>query len=414
MPAPAVKVELGLDLGDKSPQGFTLDNTTKGVLDNTNFILAGELFYDISDRLTSVTIKRGKNQSLDRIDAGIATIDVTNNDRQFDPLYTNSLYYGFLVPRKKVRITANNKPVFFGFIEDLDLNYLPANRSSVSITVADGLSQLANTGIENYSPSTQLSGARVNAILDLPEIGWASTNRRIDTGNSVMLDAPVADRTPSLEYLQLVTLSEQGNFFVGKDGAVVFQQRNASSNVPDLIFTDNLTPSAFTKIPFSRVTNVYGSENLYNQITVTNADTIPDQVYAEDLASIGSYGARAFSVSNVLILDVTELSNMANRLLLDYKDPLYRFDSISVTLDKLSLANQNAVLDLEIGNIVQVEFTPNGIPPAISLPCRIQGISQNWSLNQKEIVFSLETLNYGVFVLNSALFGELDNDRLGY
>jgi hypothetical protein len=414
MPAPTVKVELGLDLGDRSPQGFTLDDPVKGVLDNTSFVLGGEFFYDITDRLTSVSIKRGKSQALDRIDAGIAELNLNNNDRQFDPLYTSSFYYGFLVPRKKVRITANDKSVFFGFIEDLDLNYLPQNRSTVSITVADALSIFTNTGIEGYTPVTQLSGARVNAVLDLPAIGWSSTERRIDAGTSTMLDAAVADGTGALDYLKLVALSEQGDLFIGKDGAVVFQQRDGGINTTDLIFTDDLTAGPYTKIPFSRVTNVYGSENLYNQITVTNADTIPDEVYVEDLASIGAYGARAYSVSNVLILNPTDLSAMANRLLATYKDPVYRFDSISVDLDKLSLANQNAVLDLEIGNIVQVEFTPNGIPPAISLPCRILGVSQNWAVDRKQIVFSLETLNYGVFILDSPLFGVLDNDTLSY
>lgn len=414
MPAPAVKVELGLDLGDNSPQGFTLDDAIKGVLDNTSFILGGELFYDISNRLASVSVKRGKSQALDRIDAGIADITLNNNDREFDPLYPDSLYYGFLVPRKKVRITANDKPVFFGFIEDLDLNYLPENRSTVSISVADALSQFTNTGIEDYTPVSQLSGARVNAVLDLPAIGWSSTERRIDDGNSIMLDADVANGTGALDYLKLVALSEQGNLFIGKDGAVVFQERNTATNAVDLIFTDDLTPTAFTKIPFSRVTNVYGSENLYNQITVTNADAIPDEVYVEDEASIGAYGARAYSVSNVLIPTTTELEDMATRLLFTYSEPLYRFDSITVELDRLSTANQNAVLDLEIGDIVQVEFTPNGIPPAISLACRILGISQQWAVDKKQILFSLETLNYGVFVLNSDLFGQLDNDRLGY
>ena len=414
MPAPAVKVELGLDLGDNSPQGFTLGDAIKGVLDNTSFILGGELFYDITDRLTSVSVKRGKSQALDRIDAGIADINLNNNDREFDPLYPDSLYFGFLVPRKKVRISANDKPVFFGFIEDLDLNYLPQNRSTVSISVADALSQFTNTGIEDYTPVSQLSGARVNAVLDLPTIGWSSTERRIDDGNSIMLDADVADGTGALDYLKLVALSEQGNFFIGKDGAVVFQERNTATNAVDLIFTDDFTPSAFTKIPFSRVTNVYGSENLYNQITVSNADTIPDEVYIEDEASIGAYGARAYSVTSVLIQDTGELEDMATRLLFTYSEPLYRFDSITVELDRLSTLNQNAVLDLEIGDIVQVEFTPNGIPPAISLACRILGISQQWAVDKKQILFSLETLNYGVFVLNSDLFGQLDNDRLGY
>jgi hypothetical protein len=414
MPAPTVKVELGLDLGDRSPQGFTLDDPIKGVLDNTSFILGGELFYDISQRLTGVSIKRGKSQALDRIDAGIADITLNNNDREFDPLYPDSLYFGFLVPRKKVRISANNKPVYFGFIEDLDLNYLPENRSTVSITVADALSLFTNTGIEDYTPVSQLSGARVNAVLDLPTIGWSSTERRIDAGNSVMLDADVADGTGALDYLKLVALSEQGNFFIGKDGAVVFQERNSDSNTVDLVFTDDFTESPFIKIPFSRVTNVYGSENLYNQITVKNAELIPDEVYIEDEASIGAYGARLYSVSDVLIQDPTELEDMANRLLFTYSEPLYRFDSIAVELDRLSVEDQNSVLDLEIGDIVQVEFTPNRIPPAISLPCRILGVSHQWSIDKKQIVFSLETLNYGVFVLDSDLFGQLDNDRLGY
>jgi hypothetical protein len=414
MPAPTVKVELGLDLGDNSPQGFTLDDAIKGVLDNTSFILGGELFYDITQRLTGVSVKRGKSQALDRIDAGIADITLNNNDREFDPLYPDSLYFGFLVPRKKVRISANDKPVFFGFIEDLDLNYLPENRSTVSISVADALSLFTNTGIEDYTPVSQLSGARVNAVLDLPTIGWSTTERRIDAGNSIMLDADVADGTGALDYLKLVALSEQGNFFVGKDGAVVFQERNSDTNAVDLVFTDDFTESAFIKIPFSRVTNVYGSENLYNQITVSNADIIPEEIYIEDEASIGAYGARAYSVSNVLIETISELEDMATRLLFTYSEPLYRFDSIAVELDRLSTEDQNSVLDLEIGDIVQVEFTPNRIPPAISLPCRILGVSHQWSIDKKQIVFSLETLNYGVFVLDSDLFGQLDNDRLGY
>lgn len=412
--AATVKVELGLDLGDRSPQGFKLDDATRGVLDNTEFVLGGELFYDISNRLSSVSIRRGKSQALDRIDAGIATINVNNNDRLFDPLYEDSLYFGVLVPRKRVRVTANDKPVFFGYIEDLDLNYLPENRSTVLFEVADGLSLLTNVAIEEYTPISQLSGARVNAVLDLPEVSWDSTNRDIDAGNSVMLDAPVSEGTSVLEYLKLVSASEQGNLFIGKDGKLIFQERNADQNAVDLIFSDNNAPSASVKIPFTQVSNVYGSENLYNVITVENADTIPEQVVAEDLASIGAYGARSYSLTGVLIEDPAELEDLANRLLITYKDPLYRFESVVVELDRLSTAQQNSVLDLEIGDIIQVEFTPNNIPPAISLPCRILGISQEWSVERKQILFSLETLNYGVFVLNSDLFGQLDNDRLGY
>jgi len=409
-----IKVELGLDLGDRSPQGFKLDDPVRGVLDGVDFVLAGELFYDISNRLSSVSIRRGKSQALDRIDAGIAAITVNNNDRLFDPLYEDSQFFGVLVPRKRVRVTANDKPVFFGFIEDLDLNYLPENRSTVLFDVADGLSLLTNSAIEEFEPVSQLSGARVNAVLDLPEVSWDDNNRDIDAGNSIMLDAEVSAGTSVLEYLKLVSASEQGNLFIGKDGKIIFQERNADQNSVDLIFTDNFSPSESVKIPFSQVNNIFGSENLYNSITVENADVFPETVLVEDLASIGAYGYRAYSLTGVLIQDPDELTDLANRLLFTYKDPLYRFESVAVELSRLTTEQQNSVLDLEIGDIVQVEFTPNGIPPAISLPCRVLGISQEWSIERKQILFSLETLNYGVFVLDSDLFGQLDDDRLGY
>jgi len=414
MPAPSVKVEIGLDLGDNAPGGFRLDDTTRGVLDNTSFTLGGELFYDVSDRLSDVSIKRGKNEALDRIDAGFSTIALNNNDRLFDPLYEASIYYGVLVPRKKIRITANDKPVFYGYIEDLDLNYLPANRSVVAISVSDALSTLANTALDDHDPITELSGARVNAVLDYPEISWDQSNRSIDAGNSTLLENPIVAGTGALEYLKLVSDSEQGNFFVGKDGKLIFQERNASQNSVDLILTDDLSPSSSTKIPFVQVSNVYGSENLYNRITVTNADLVPEEVLVEDEESIGAYGARSYQINGLLIADPVELTDLANRLLITYKDPLYRFESVEVSLDRLNLTQQNAVLDLEIGDIVQVEFTPNNIPPAISLPCRIIGVSHEWRSDRKQIYFSLETLNFGVFVLDSALFGQLDNDRLGY
>jgi len=86
MPEPLVKVELGADLGIRDPNTFILDDATRGVLDNTQFTLSGDRFFDITDRLVSVSTSRGKNQALDRIDAGQLNLVVDNFDRLFDPL----------------------------------------------------------------------------------------------------------------------------------------------------------------------------------------------------------------------------------------------------------------------------------------------------------------------------------------
>jgi hypothetical protein len=408
-----IKVEIGLDLGEDSPVGFKLDDLVRGKLNNVTDRLGGTLFYDISNRVQSVSTRRGKSEALDRIDAGLSSITLNNTDRLFDPLYEEGLYYGQLVPRREVRIFANNEPVFLGYVEDFVLDYQPGNRATVRVDIADAFGALANARIGELDPPSELAGARIERVLNLPEVNWPAPLREIDAGNTVMLDTN-ADGAGVLEYLQTVTDSEFGTLFISKDGDIVFKERNSATTAPDLIFSDDPTPSASTKIPFSAVRAIYGSENLYTRVILSNTDIIPEEVSVENEASSQLYGVRTYSSSNLLVQDPGELLDLANLLLVTYQNPLYRFESVSVIIDKLDETQTQAILDLEIGDIVQVHFTPSGIPPAIELPARIIGISHSWEPTLKRVSFTLETLNFGIFVLDSALFGQLDDDRLSY
>jgi hypothetical protein len=414
MPAPAVKVELGLNLGNRDPVAFKLNDATRGVLDNTSFTLSGNRFFDISDRLIGTSISRGKNQALDRIDAGTSSIVVDNSDREFDPLYPDGTYFGQLIPRRTVRITCNGFPVFLGSIDDFDIAYAPSNRSQVNISVSDAFSILTNSGLDEFTPTSQLSGARVNAVLDRPEVGWPAADREIDTGNSTMLGALIAEGTSVLDYLQLVSNSEFGNLFIGKDGKVVFRERNAVPNTPNLVFSDEVVAGVYTGIQFASVNNVYGSENLYNRILISNASTPALEATANDADSQIIYGPRSYSQSSLLVESQSELQFLADYLLARFKEPQYRFESLTVVMDTLTTANQNAVLDLEIGDIVSVRFEPSDIPPAIEQYVRIIGISHDWTSTSKNITFALERLDFAIFILNDPVLGELDNDRLAY
>jgi hypothetical protein len=112
--------------------------------------------------------------------------------------------------------------------------------------------------------------------------------------------------------------------------------------------------------------------------------------------------------------EVSDLQFLADFLLARFKEPQYRFQSLSVVLDVLSEVQQNEVLDLEIGNVVQVKFTPSGIPPAIEQYCRVIGISHDWQNNEKRINLSLERLDFSLFILDDLVLGILDDDRLSY
>ncbi len=414
MAAPSVKVELGLNLGQSDPYSFQLDSATRGILDNTDFTLGGERFFDITPRLVTTTVRRGKNNALDRIDAGIVTITVDNSDREFDPLYANAPYFGQLIPRRSVRVSANDVPVFRGFIDDFDIQYEPGKQSVVQIQVSDALSVLANSGLEEFTPNSELSGARINTVLDRPEVDWPADQRDIDPGNSVMLDNVVAEGTGTLEYLQLVANSEFGTLFLAKDGKITYRERNAVPNTPNIVFSDEIVAGAYTGIQFADVNIVYGSENLYNRISLANADLIPEEAFAEDADSQALYGPRVLDQSGLLIQDPAQLQFLADYLLARYKEPQYRFETVTVVMDTISEANQDAVLDLEIGDIVLVRFEPSDIPPAIEQYCRIIGINHDWNPGSKNISFALERLDFAIFILNDAVLGVLDDDRLAY
>jgi hypothetical protein len=414
MAAPAVKVELGLNLGARDPNSFLLNDSVRGVLDNTEYTLSGDRFFDITDRLMSASTTRGKSQALDRIDAGTIDFVVDNSDRVFDPLYSAGPYFGQLIPGREVRVSCNGYPVIYGFIDDLDIGYQPNNRSIVSIQSSDALKTITTNNLPATSVSSELAGARVTRILDLPEVAWPSDKRSIDTGDTLLSNVAITEGTQAVAYLQLIGTSEAGEVFISKDGKFVFKERNSAPGAVDVIFTDETTVPGFTVIPFADLSVVYGSEQLYNRVVLSNNKVVPDEAIAEDLSSQEVYGARSYSVTGLLTDSATDLQSLANFLLSRFKEPQYRFDSLSVVLDVLTEAQQNEVLDLEIGNIVQVRFTPSGVPPAIDQYVRVIGISHDWSNNEKRIILSLERLDFGLFVLNDPVFGVLDDDRLTY
>jgi hypothetical protein len=414
MAAPAVKVELSINLGNLDDTAFRLDDPVKGVLDNTIYELGGARLFEITDRLLSASTTRGKSQALDRIDAGTIDIQLDNSDRLFDPLYEAGFYFGQLIPGREVRVSCNGYPVVYGFIDDLDIMYQPSNRSVVSIQSSDALSNLTINNLSAVTPAAELSGARVTRILDLPEVAWPSDRRSIDTGDSLLSNIAITEGTQTVAYLQLVATSEAGEVFVSKDGKFVFKERNSAPGLIDVCFTDEASVSGFTVIPFADLEVVYGSEQLYNRIVLSNNKAVPDEAIAEDADSQTVYGPRSYSATGLLNDSATDLQYLADFLLTRFKQPQYRFQSLSVILDVLSEAQQNKVLDLEIGDIVNVRFTPSGIPPVIEQYSKVIGISHDWSNNEKRVNLSLERLDFTLFILDDALFGTLDDDRLSF
>jgi hypothetical protein len=121
---------------------------------------------------------------------GQATIvlDDKASERAFDPANTASPYFlgtSGIAPRRFVKIfggTAAQEPLFVGRINDLDIDYVQPDNSFALVTCTDDLSTLARTNLLAFTPSSELSSARVNTILDRPEVAFSTANRSIATG----------------------------------------------------------------------------------------------------------------------------------------------------------------------------------------------------------------------------------------
>ena len=409
MPAVVEKVELGFD--ENGPGNFfQLDDAIAGVLDNTAFYLGGSsFFYDVSAYVTQIQVSRGKSRALDRHQSGNVSVTFNNRNRYFDPTFVASPFYGQIVPRRDIRVYANGIIVFYGTVDDWNLDYTAAGDSTATCSAYDGFAFLAQQTLTAATNPVELSGARVTRVLDDVGVDWPLTQRSIDAGSETLQGDAVTPADNALQYLQLIESSEPGELFIGKDGSLVFQDRNRvspSASVPSLT-DDN------SGIQYSNVRVVYGSELLFTQSELTRKGSATI-VQANDLTAQLEYGVRTLSLDGLLQNSDTALAELATYLVSLYANPEYRFDQVEIILSQLSALDQTKILDLELGSVVSVRFTPNGILPAIIQYGKVIQISHTTSLVEHRVVLGLGTLNTTLFQLDDVAFGILDTGTLGY
>lgn len=384
---------------------FTLDDSVKGVLDNTTYTLGGAFsLVDVTDYVRSVSISRGRSRLLDRVQSGSASIVLDNRARLFDPTAGTAVspYADSIVPRKNVQVTVNDEPVFSGLVDDWNLDFDVSGDATTEAVAADGFITLGQVTVGTATRSAESSGTRVGQILT--EAGWPTAKRDIATGE-VTLQADTPDEnTNVVDYLLTVTETEFGAFFMSREGLATFRDRDDSQD-----FTSPVVLGG-TGIPISAVALDYGTENLYNSITLSrdNGGTVTES----DVTSQDAYGVSEYTKSGLLFDDDTELGDLASYLLSRYKDPTLRVQSVSVLMDGLGTADQAAVAALEIADPVQVTFTPS-VGSAITQYASVDRIDHSISPSSHTVTLSMSQAQAS-FILDSSTFGILDTNTLGF
>lgn len=406
MAKPSQKVEIGFDLSATGTGPFfRLDDSVQGVLDNTSFFLAGPLFYDVTNLVQSVAIQRGKNRQLDQYDQGLANVVFNNNLRTFDPEYTLSPFFGQIIPKRQIRISSGGIVQFFGLIDDWNLLYAPNGDSTAAAACSDALSSFATQTIGTRTNAVQQSGDRVSTILSLPEINWPTDQRSIETGQMQLGADIIPDNTNALTYLRLIEQSEPGSFFIAKNGWVTFKDRIAAPTSTGITLADDNTG-----IPYQSIKVQYGSELLANEVVVESAIT-STQATATDLNSIEEYGIFNLTRTGLLINNNADLTSLASFYAAKFAQPEYRFESVEILLDELTDTQTTNLLNLELGDVVQIKFTPNRIAPAISKYAEVIRIDNSVTLENHVMSLGFATLDFALLVLDDPIFGKMDSNN---
>lgn len=232
---------------------------------------------------------------------------------------------------------------------------------------------------------------------------WKETTG-IDLGNSTIAAGTYTDT--ALQHLQLVEASEAGLLFIGKDGALIFKARNS--------FTSGYVPVVFaddgTGIPFTGAQVEYGTDLLFNQVSVTYPS---GTAIADNTTSQAKYGVISHTVDTLLASGSTA-QDYASYYVGEYGEPEYRFSSIDVTLRGLTATQVGDVLQLEIGDLVLIRFTPNSVGSVIERFAVVTSLDNDVTFDDYRVRVGVSSLDSLGFVLDDLALGIMDSNVLAF
>ena len=412
MPVPTVNVILNLSTGPAFAQAFLIDS---GILGTNVLADSTAVIVDVSDQVNYIQTQSGRSALADQFQTGTMTLRIVDQNGNFNPTNVTGPFYGLLTPMKKVQITATHLgityPIFAGFITSY-VNSQPKDATEVAYTTISGvdamrLAQNAQISTVSGTSAGQLSGARINNILD--SISWPATARLIDAGLTTLQADPGTART-SLGAMQTVTQSEYGAFFVNANGEFVFKDRNtAVSSIGD---TPTVFEDAGAGIRYANAQWKLDDTLIFNSATVSRTGGSP--MTASNAASIAKYFIHSYNLQDLLMETDAVALDYARAYVASRQETSIRCDAI-----ELDLYTPNydtgivAALSLEFFDPITVSTTQPG-GSLLEDTLQIFGVANTITPNSFRVVFTtLEPVIDG-FIIGNVDYGVLDQSVLSY
>ena len=413
MAVPVLNAIINFSTGPSFAQAMIID---QGILGTNVLADAASVIVDVSSQVNRIETNRGRTALSDQFQTGSLTLRIVDQNGDFNPQNVTGPYYNLLTPMKKVQITATfnsvTYPIFSGFITSYVTTYPGESAEDVAITTIQAvdafrLAQVAQISTVTDSTAGQLSGTRINKILD--EIDWPTSQRDIDAGLTTMQADPGTNRT-ALQALTTVATSEYGALYVDANNSFIFQDRSvtvSSIGGTPTVFADN-----GTGIDYFDASWILNDVLIFNKATITRTGGTAQ--VASNQASIDKYFLHSYFLDSLLMQTDAVALDYALAYTASRAETSIRCDAI--TLD-LYTPNYNtgvvAALDLDFFDPITIITTQPG-GSLLEKTLQIFGVRMNISPNSWKTTFTtLEPVIDG-FIIGNVDYGILDTSVLSY
>lgn len=379
---------------------------------------SASVIVDVSDQVAQLDFKRGRNATANQFQTGQLTMKIADQNGDFNPQNVTGPYYTLLGPMRKVYISAaydgNNYSLFSGYITSYTTTTPKFTGDIVytTITAVDGFRLLQNAQITAVAdaPAGQLSGDRINAILD--QVGWPNSMRTISDGDTTMQADPGTART-SLAAAQTIETSEYGAFFIGANGNAVFKSRTEavkSVSKQAVVYNDN-----GTGIPYFNAVWIFNDVLVFNSGSATRLGGTAQT--ATNAASIAKYFTHSYNVTGLMMESDSVALDFIRSYIASNSETTSRVDAITLDLYTDNYDDGiKAALGLDYLDPVTVTTTQPAAVGTSTLTKTLQVFGVSHSITPtswKTTLTTLETIIDG-FIVGSDLYAVLDTSVLSY
>ena len=392
---------------------FTIGDAKNGVLGTGT--LGGSTvplpIIDLTPSVRSITIDNGRNIQSDTYQAGTAVIRVYDSDGSWNPQNTSSIYYPYLVPLRKIRVSATTATaqefLFSGYTTEYRYYYDQAeNVGYVDIYAADAfrLLNLAQVTTVTDSVAGQATGTRIGKILN--EVDFPSNMRTISTGQSLCQADPGTLRT-SLSAIQNAEFSEQGAFYFDGSGTAIFKSRNqVASSISGTPIEFNQTGG----IPYKNLVFAFDDKLIINTASMQRIGGTA-QVY-QNSDSVIKYFPHQYSAQDLVIDTDANALNIAATYVATRAETTIRIDAMTVDLLDTAVPTDTMIGLDYFTNVRISNIQPDG--STIVKTLQVQGLRWEISPNAMQVtITTLETL-VDNFIIGSAERGIIGASAMTY